>query len=208
MQYARDMAKAEKELEIELWVIISFYRTTEQGGKVLLFRYDLPRKVADKYDWVVRWRRARLTCRYPKGNVTHTYCLYDRHSGEDYSFGSCLSSLAAAKAQVTRMEWKIREYTAWQKQNNLFFDEQTDEMLQKAVAKLKIKKENVFFETYPGILKDKTGEKDLGINYKRRWNHVSNGVMYFSDCDYRDCGTWGVDRSDCSSIRGICSYFG
>ncbi len=83
MQYARDMAKAEKELEIELWVIISFYRTTEQGGKVLLFRYDLPRKVADKYDWVVRWRRARLTCRYPKGNVTHTYCLYDRHSGED-----------------------------------------------------------------------------------------------------------------------------
>ena len=34
MQYARDMAKAEKELEIELWVIISFYRTTEQGGKV------------------------------------------------------------------------------------------------------------------------------------------------------------------------------
>ena len=52
------------------------------------------------------------------------------------------------------------------------------------------------------------GEKDLGINYKRRWNHVSNGVIYFSDCDYRDCGTWGIDRSDCSSIRGICSYFG
>lgn len=140
MQYARDMAKAEKELEIELWVIISFYRTTEQGGKVLLFRYDLPRKVADKYDWVVRWRRARLTCQYPKGNVTHTYCLYDRHSGEDYSFGSCLFSLAAAKAQVTRMERRIREYTTWQKQNNLFFDEQTDEMLQKAVTKLKIKK--------------------------------------------------------------------
>ena len=76
-------------------------------------------------------------------NVTHTYCLYDRHSGEDYSFGSCLSSLAAAKAQVTRMERRIREYTTWQKQNNLFFDEQTDEMLQKAVTKLKIKKENV-----------------------------------------------------------------
>ena len=72
----------------------------------------------------------------------------------------------------------------------------------------KIKKEIVFFETYPGILKDKTGEKDLGINYKRRWNHVSNGVIYFSDCDYRDCGTWGIDRSDCSSIRGIRSYFG
>ena len=22
----------------------------------------------------------------------------------------------------------------------------------------------------------------MGINYKRRWNHVSNGVIYFSDC--------------------------
>lgn len=76
MQYARDMAKAEKELEIELWVIISFYRTTEQGGKVLLFRYDLPRKVADKYDWVVRWRRARLTCHIPKGMLhTPTACM-------------------------------------------------------------------------------------------------------------------------------------
>lgn len=31
IQYARDMAKAEKELEIELWVIISFYRDYRAG---------------------------------------------------------------------------------------------------------------------------------------------------------------------------------
>ena len=41
------------------------------------------------------------------------------------------------------MERTIKEYVTWQRRNNLFFDEQTDEMLQKAVAKLKIKKENV-----------------------------------------------------------------
>lgn len=143
MQYARDLAKAEKELKIEQWVTISFYRTTERGEKVPLFQYDLPRKVADRYGWVIQWRRARLVCQYPKGNVTHTYSLYDKRSGEDYSFGSCLSSLASAKAQVTKMERAVAEYTAWQKQNNLFFNEQTDDMLLKALDKLKVKKKNI-----------------------------------------------------------------
>ncbi len=143
MRYAKDMAKAEKELKIEQWVVISFYRTTERGDKVPLFRYDLPRQVADRYSWVIQWRRAKLVCQYPKGNVTHYYSLYDKRSGKDYSFGSYLSSLAAAKAQVTKMERTIREYISWQKQNNLFFNEQTDEILQKAINKLKIKKKNV-----------------------------------------------------------------
>lgn len=143
MLYAKDMAKAEKELKIQQWVIISFYRTTERGDKVTLFQYDLPRQVADRYSWVIQWRRAKLVCQYPKGNISHSYSLYDKRSGEDYSFGSCLSSLAAAKAQVTKMERTIKEYIDWQKQNNLFFSEQTDEMLQKALNKLKIKKKNV-----------------------------------------------------------------
>ena len=161
MQYAKDMAKAEKELKIEQWVIISFYRNTERGEKVPLFKYDLPRKVADKYDWVIQWRRAKLICQFPKGNVTHTYCLYDKRSGEDYSFGSCLSSLASVKAQVTKMERRIKEYIEWQKQNNLFFNEQTDEMLQKAVTKLKIKKKNVL-ETETRLLQ-KVEKHQCGI---------------------------------------------
>ena len=38
MQYAKDMAKAEKELKIEQWVIISFYRVTERDEKIPLFK--------------------------------------------------------------------------------------------------------------------------------------------------------------------------
>lgn len=120
MQYAKDMAKAEKELKIQQRVIISFYRTTERGDKVTLFQYNLPRQIADRYSWVIQWRRAKLVCQYPKGNISHSYFLYDKRSGEDYSFGSCLSPLAAAKAQVTKMERTIREHIEWQKQNNLF----------------------------------------------------------------------------------------
>lgn len=143
IQYARDMAKAERELEIEIWVIISFYRKDSNDENIPIFRYDLPKKLADKYSWVIDWRKAKLVCQYPRGNVSHTYCLYDRHSGEDYSFGSDLSRLAAAKAQVTKVQRTIREYINWQKQNNLFFDEDKDEMLSKARNKLKIKEENV-----------------------------------------------------------------
>lgn len=52
IQYAKDMAKAEKELKIEIWVIISFYRRDTNGGESIpIFRYDLPKRVADKYDW-------------------------------------------------------------------------------------------------------------------------------------------------------------
>lgn len=143
MQYAKDMAKAEKELRIEIWVIISFYRRTTDGENILIFRYDLPKRLADKYGWVIDWRRARLVCQYPKGRVYHTYSSYDRHSGEDYSFGSDLCRLASAKAQVTKVRRSIEEYTGWQKQNNLFFDENTDEKLRKALCKLKMKEENV-----------------------------------------------------------------
>lgn len=120
MQYAKDMAKAEKELKIQQRVIISFYRTTERGDKVTLFQYNLPRQIADRYSWVIQWRWAKLVCQYPKGNISHSYSLYEKRSGKDYSFGSCLSSLAAAKAQVTKMERTIREHIDWQKQNNLF----------------------------------------------------------------------------------------
>lgn len=144
MQYAKDMAKAEKELKIEVWVIISFYRRdTNSGESIPIFRYDLPKRVADKYDWVIQWRKAKLVCRYPKGGIYHTYSSYDRHSGENYSFGSDLSRLASAKAQITKVKRAMEEYTTWQRQNNLFFEEDKDETLRKALHKLKIKEENV-----------------------------------------------------------------
>ena len=46
-------------------------------------------------------------------------------------------------ARAEKDVYKRQEYVTWQRRNNLFFDEQTDEMLQKAIAKLKTKKENV-----------------------------------------------------------------
>ena len=56
---------------------------------------------------------------------------------------SCLSKLISAKAQVTKAERMMREYIEHNRQNNMFFDENTDEELVKFKEKLGRKKANV-----------------------------------------------------------------
>jgi hypothetical protein len=50
--------------------------------------------------------------------------------------------LAASKGQITIAKRKEQEYLSYQKQNNLFFDENTDEDQNKFRYKLKKKEEN------------------------------------------------------------------
>ena len=54
-------------------------------------------------------------------------------------FGSALSRLSAAKAQITIARRKEQEYLEYQRQNNLFFDESEDETLAKFRRKLQFK---------------------------------------------------------------------
>lgn len=141
-EYARELAKAERELKIEQWVFISIEYKDADGHTHRLHSYDLPRELHEKYRWVVRWREARLQCLYPRGTISGYYCYYDKRTGLKTGFNSCLSKLAAAKAQITIAERKEKDYLDYQRQNNLFFDEQTDEELIKFRIKLRTKKEN------------------------------------------------------------------
>lgn len=68
--------------------------------------------------------------------------FYDKKKGLNTNFSSCLSKLAASKAQITLAKSKLQEYLSYQKQNNLFFDENNDESLVKFREKLKVKEEN------------------------------------------------------------------
>ena len=54
-----------------------------------------------------------------------------------------LHRLISAKAQVTKVRRKIEEYVAYNRANNMFFDENTDTDLQKAREKLATKIANV-----------------------------------------------------------------
>jgi TRAP-type C4-dicarboxylate transport system substrate-binding protein len=51
-------------------------------------------------------------------------------------FGSALSRLSAAKAQITIARRKEQEYLEYQRQNNMFFNEAEDETLAKFRRKL------------------------------------------------------------------------
>ena len=53
---------------------------------------------------------------------------------------SCLSKLISSKAQVTKAERKMNEYIEYNRQHNLFFDEEADEDLVKFKDKLERKK--------------------------------------------------------------------
>ncbi len=138
-KYARELAKAERELKIEKWVYISIEYRTEERERVVLFLYDLPREIYERYRWVVRWRHARLLCQHPRENVQTYFSYYDKRTGLSTDFGSALSKLSAAKAQITIARRKEQEYIEYQRQNNLFFNEAEDEMLAKYRRKLQVK---------------------------------------------------------------------
>lgn len=139
MQMAKDYAKAEKELEVQHWVFISIERTDGNGNHERLFTYDLPREVYKRRPWVIEWRRAKLVCRYPKGNVRCYFSYYDKRLGNDIRLNEDLRRLISAKAQVTKIQRKIDEYVAYNRTHNLFFDESTDANLRKAHEKLRAK---------------------------------------------------------------------
>jgi hypothetical protein len=142
IQYAKDRAKAEKELKIEPWVAISVERQLADGTREKLYSYDIPRHMLERWRWVINWRLAKLQCQYPRSSMGAYYQYYDKRTGLETDFGSLLYKLSAAKAQITKVERAIAQHTEGQTCNNLFFNPETDEMLLKAKNKLNNKKSN------------------------------------------------------------------
>lgn len=138
-EYARELAKAERELKIEKWVYISIEYKEENGERIVLYHYDLPRELHERYRWVIRWREAKLLCQYPKKN---------KHRFQLLAIQTYL-----CQSQITIAERKEQEFLQYQRQNNLFFDEQTDEQLIKFRKKLS-KKRQQYTELITKIYKE------------------------------------------------------
>lgn len=142
IQFAKDCAKAEKELKIEARVKVFICTKDKAGNEETLYSYDFRKEDLHRWRWVVEWRKAKFICENPRRSIYDVISFYDKHSGEDYGFGSCLSQLVALKGKITRQERELQRYIA-ANQSNLFFDEENDPQIIKIKSKLKRAKDNV-----------------------------------------------------------------
>ena len=142
-EQAKDFAKAERELEIEHWIKISFQLRRDYDNYDTLHVIDIPRQMLDRWRWLINWRLAKYTCQYPREEIKTYYHYYDKRTGLETGFNTLLSCFAATKAQVTRLKRIMEQYIIHETQNNLFFNPTTDERLQKIKTKLKQKYKNV-----------------------------------------------------------------
>lgn len=141
---AKEIAKEEKNLGIEHWDGISIEREGDKVGEyVRLYHYDLPRRVAEKYDWVIRWRAARLQCQYPRYCVRVYHSPYKKVMGVNIGMQKDIDTFVAAKAQYTKQKRILDDYISKQKATNMFFSEDTDQEVARIKAKLERKKENI-----------------------------------------------------------------
>lgn len=102
-EMAKYEAKAERELKVESWFHVTIQYHDDNGNYVILYTYALPKEMYFKYDWVIRWRIAKLQCKYPRYCVYSSISFYDKRSGE-LMFDSCLRKLISAKAKVSKAE--------------------------------------------------------------------------------------------------------
>lgn len=137
MELAKAYDKAEREQEVTPYVVVSL---RNQRTDAELYRYDIPREMFWRWHWVIDWRAAKLLCQNPKDGIKHVLSFYDRKTGLEYGFGSLISKLTSAKANATIAANKLKEYIVLQ-QDNMFFSEKEDEIVNKFKAKISAYKE-------------------------------------------------------------------
>ncbi|MDH6308855.1 hypothetical protein M2451_001421 [Dysgonomonas sp. PFB1-18] len=189
MQYAKDLAKAERELKIEHWVYITFEIRHQDGHREILHKIDLPREMVDRWRWIIEWRRAKLVCKYPRKKIEVYHCAYDKRTGLQTGFDFLLSKIASAKVQITKVERKITNYIDYMTHNDLFFNIETDEQLLKANGKLEQKRKN-YNEAYAILQAEVEKHKNnkdmykLFVGFKKlgEFKSISEAKLFADKC--------------------------
>lgn len=142
IEIAKAYAKEEQKLGVEVWVKVHFALYNDTQFIKTLKIYDLPREMLSRWMWLIHWRYCWFVCHYPRLKVRTEYSYYDKKRGITAGFDSALSKLISAKAQVTKVQNAIEQYTEEKKQE-LFTDIEEDPIYIRAIKKLKEKKQKV-----------------------------------------------------------------
>lgn len=171
-QMAKEIAKVEKELSIEQWDFVTIERNGDKECEhIRLYSYNLPRRVVEKYEWVIRWRAARLQCQYPRYTITVRHGLYKKVMGENIGMQKDIDIFVAAKAQLSKLKRALAEYIEYQRNNNMFYNEETDEQTLKYKAKLAIKEQNVA-DAEARLIEKVRLHKKTEVNYEHNSNRT------------------------------------
>lgn len=138
-EYGKAYEMAMNDLKAEHWVFITLETKINHERKIL-YQYDIPVKMNERWGWVIEWRRSKLNCMYPKNGVRAYYSFYYRVKDvEMKEYNDCIKSLIALKAKITLQENNIKKYLEAHK-NELFFDPENDEQLIRIKKRLEIAK--------------------------------------------------------------------
>jgi len=130
--------QVEKELNVNRWVIVSIgYRTPDtKTPDVVLYKFNIPVHMKDKYSYVFRWRAARLQCKYPKEYICTWYSHYDKSTSLRLDHDSLYTKVIRWKGLITRAKNIIKKYEE-QRLKTLFHDFENDEIWLDLQVKLK-----------------------------------------------------------------------
>ena len=134
-----------------LWARVSIVvhpnkRIRDENGKLRVNNYewhtikqwDYPKWIIDKHTWFFKWVMALVQCRFPKHYVSYHYGGYYPETKERLG-SKRLSAIAAAKAQVTKVENAIAEFIE-EKSKTIGSDYENDPIYKKLLCKLDDKK--------------------------------------------------------------------
>lgn len=128
----------EKELNVNRWVVISIgYRSRDhKTADTLLYKFDIPLYMSKKYDYVIRWRAAKIQCQHPKEYICTSYTHYDKSTSLRLDHDSLYTKVIRWKGLVTRAKNTIKKYEE-ERLKTLFHDFETDPIWLDAQTKLK-----------------------------------------------------------------------
>lgn len=106
---------------------------------VKLYRYDLPKALYKRWQWVVDWRIAKCKCQHPRETIISYYTYYDKKTSANDEALSMLNEMHNHLVQLQRKTRQLEDLKERQKKQLFImdYDEQQIVKLQNEIERRK-----------------------------------------------------------------------